>query len=185
MLAEDMRDFRQRLAREGVVFCYSGYLTENILTSIGAAVKTKLSVETSDKRTVRGLFSLLVEQVQNVIRYSAETEIISDQEDEGQDLRYGTLTVGKRDGQYFVACSNLVQRADVSRLRDNLERLRGLDADALKALYKETLRGDAPAGSKGAGAGFIEVARRAASGFDFDFCEADDTRAYFAIRAYI
>lgn len=185
MLAERMHDFRDLLSREGIVFCYSGYVTEGVLSGIGSALKTKLSTETGDKRTARGVFSLFVEQVQNVIRYSAEIESAPECEPAGQELRYGILTVGRVEGRYFVSCANMIHRQDVERLRSNLERLQGLDAEGLKALYKETLRGDAPEGSKGAGAGFIDIARRASQGFEFDFLEISESRAYFAIRAFI
>ncbi len=185
MLAQRMYDFRQTLADDGIVFCYSGYITEEVLSGIGSAIKNKLTVETTDKRTARGVFSLFVEQVQNVIRYSAETEVRSDNDGGGRELRYGILTVGRSEGRYFVACANMIERRDVDRLRASLERLKDLDADALKALYKETLRGDTPQGSKGAGVGFIDIARRASNGFEFDFFDISDTRAYFAIQAYI
>lgn len=185
MLAQRMHHFRDQLARDGIVFCYSGYVTEAVLSGIGSALKNKLSTETGDKRTARGVFSLFVEQVQNVIRYSAEIETSPDGETGGQELRYGLLTVGRIGERYFVSCANMIQRQDIDRLRTSLERLKHLDADALKALYKETLRNEAPEGSKGAGAGFIDIARRASHGFEFDFLEINETRAYFAIRAFI
>jgi len=185
MLAQRMHEFRNQLARDGIVFCYSGYVTEAVLSGIGSALKSKLSNETGDKRTARGVFSLFVEQVQNVIRYSAETDSTAEDDVGGQELRYGMLTVGRSGERFFVSCANMIHRQDVDRLRASLERLKGLDAAALKALYKETLRNEAPDGSKGAGAGFIDIARRASHGFEFDFHDVDDLRAYFAIRAYI
>ena len=184
MLAKDMYDFRGYLQERGIIFCYSGYMTEEVLTGIGNAIRKKLELEDADRRTTKGLFSVFVEQVQNVIRYSAEGEP-KDQADTPMDLRYGVLTVGKVDGKYFVSCGNLIRRADVDRLDANLGHIQNLDKDGLKALYKETLKGDTPEGSKGAGVGFIDIARRAENGFDYDFARVDDDFSYFCLKAYI
>src|SRR5215472_4135795 len=72
MFAEDLLQFRNDLYNWGVLFCYSGYLNEAVLESIGTAMRVKLENDTSDPRLARTLFSVFVEQVQNVVRYSAE-----------------------------------------------------------------------------------------------------------------
>lgn len=184
MLARDMYNFRDELSREGIIFCYSGYMTEEVLTGIGGALRMKLEIEHEERARARSLFAIFVEQVQNVVRYSAEREADGELGDT-KELRYGVLTVGKSNSKYFVACSNLIARDDVPRLSKNLSAIQGMSADDLKALYKETLRGDAPEGSKGAGVGFLDIARRALHGFEFDFEDIDDDHAYFCLRAYV
>lgn len=62
---------------------------------------------------------------------------------------------------------------------------KGLDREGLKALWKETLKGDTPTGSKGAGVGFIDIARRARGGVEFDFLRLDDENTFFTVKAYI
>ena len=183
MLAQDMYTFRDELAQKGIIFCYSGYITEEILSGIGGALKTKLTMENEDRVRARTLFAVFVEQVQNVIRYSAER--ISDDDINDEALRYGVLVVGKKDDKYFVSCSNLIAQADVERLNTNLLAIQKLDPDGLKALFKQTLKGETPDGSKGAGVGFVDIARKAAHGFDFDFAKVDDTHSYFCLKAYV
>ncbi len=186
MIAREMWDFRLTLSEEGIVFCYSGFMTEEILFGIGDTLKKKLIMEKTEKKVARGVFALFVEQVQNVIRYSTEVHQDSDDPDSRAiELRYGVLTIGQKDDRYFVACANLIPNRDVERLRNNLTEIQSLDKKDLKTLYKKLLRKDPPEGSKGAGVGFVEIARRAAKGFDFDFYEADSRHSYFAIKAYI
>ena len=184
MLASDMYEFRNVLAEKGILFCYSGYMTEEVLSGIGQAIRMKLELEEADKKVARSVFSLFVEQVQNVIRYSAEKEeFISDNVQ--KELRYGVLTVGFKDDGFFVSCSNLIEDHDVARLENNLNHIQGLDDDGLKKLYKETLRGETPEGSKGAGVGFIDIARRAKKGFEFDFMPVNGDRSFFCLKAYV
>ncbi len=186
MIAKEMLEFREKLAQQGILFCYSGYMTEEVLSGIGNTLKHKLALENTDKKVARGVFSLFVEQVQNIIRYSAEVEPAPPETEEGEvKLRYGLLTVGFKEGRHFVACANMVPLDDVNRLRENLTRIQNMDKDGLKALYKEILKGETPAGSKGAGVGFVDIARRATHGFEFDFIEVDAEFAYFTLKAYI
>lgn len=187
MIARELWDFRSMLATEGIVFCYSGFMTEEVLLGIGNTLKKKLVLEKTDKKVARGVFSLFVEQVQNVIRYSTEmeTDDTSDPDAAENELRYGLLTIGWQEDRYFVSCANMVPKHDVERLKNNLTRIQNMDKQGLKSLYKKLLKEDPPEGSKGAGVGFVEIARRATKGFEFDFHETDSMHSYFAIKAYI
>lgn len=181
MLAEDMYKFRDYLKETGIIFCYSGYMTEDILVGIGNAIKQKLTMDDEDTSTAKSVFSIFVEQVQNVIRYSAEKETGEDM----TELRYGVLTVGRKDGKVFVTCGNIIKNPDRDRLEGHLLSIQKMDKKELKKLWKDTLRGDTPDGSKGAGVGFIDIARRSRQGFEFDFSDVDDTNSFFTLKAYI
>ena len=101
------------------------------------------------------------------------------------ELRRGFLAIGKEEGRYFVSCGNLVIQSHVERLRDHLVHISGMDENQLKKIYKVVLRGEVPEGSKGAGVGFIDIARRAKNGFEFDFKKVDDDYSYFFLKAFI
>jgi len=185
ILVDQLAGLREMMQRENIMFCFSGYMTEEVLSGIGSALKKKMEIETEDRSTSKGLFAIFVELVQNVIRYSAEFDVVHDKS-ELMDLRYGVLTVGRNDADhFFVACGNLVKLEDAHRLSSGLEHIQSLDKDGLKALYKETLKGETPEGSKGAGVGFIEIARRASHGFEYGFREIDEEHAFFSLKAYI
>ncbi len=184
MVASELSSLRSTMQDKGVMFCFSGFMTESILTGIAGAVRQKLEVEDADRKTVMGLFSIFVELVQNVIRYSAEKDGV-EEGDKLIDLRYGVITVGRRDDSYFVSCGNMISNKDVDRLSTGLQKILELDRDGLKALYKEVLKGPTPETSKGAGVGFIEIARRAPNGFEYGFEKVDDERTFFAVRAHL
>jgi hypothetical protein len=179
MLAGEMFDLRRLLHRNGISYCYSGSMTEEILLGIGNAIRKHMQAQEADSQTAKRVFAVFVEQVQNVIRYSAE-KIVDDQDVE---LSFGILAVGNDDGTIFVSCSNIVDAADVPRLKAALVKIKSLDKDGLKALYKDTLRGETPDGSKGAGVGFIDIARRAPGGIEFDFAPIDDDSSFFTLKA--
>ena len=189
MLASQLMDLRGMLHSQGVIFAYSGYVTEPVLSGVGEALKQKLTIDDADTKTLRSVFAVFVEQMQNIIRYSAEKAqpALAPASDARalMEIRYGILTIGREGADYMVCAGNLVERSDVERLRAKLSRIRDMSKDELKALYKEQLRAEPEKGSKGAGLGFMEIARRASKPIEFDFTDVDATHAFFALKATI
>lgn len=187
MLASQLMDLRGMLHSQGVIFAYSGYVTEPVLSGVGEALKQKLTIDDADTKTLRSVFAVFVEQMQNIIRYSAEKaqSALAPASDPRalMEIRYGILTIGREGTDYMVCAGNLVERADVERLRAKLSRIRDMSKDELKALYKEQLRAEPEEGSKGAGLGFMEIARRASKPIEFDFTDVDATHALFALKS--
>jgi hypothetical protein len=189
MLASHLMDLRATLHRQGVIFAYSGYVTEPVLSGVGEALKQKLTIDDADTKTLRSVFAVFVEQMQNIIRYSAEkaqsTMPPAADQRALMEIRYGILTIGREGSDYVVCAGNLVEKSDVPRLHARLTRIREMSKDELKVLYKEQLRADPEEGSKGAGLGFMEIARRASKPLEFDFSEIDDHFVFFALKATI
>jgi hypothetical protein len=188
MLAKDLLGFRSQLQHSGIIFAYCGYVTEPVLTGVGDALKQKLLIDEMDTKTARSVFAVFVEQMQNIIRYSAEKDAtISTEERSGVtlELRYGIVTISREADHFIVRAGNLVDKSDIGSLRTKLESIQKADKDALKVMYKETLKSEPEAGAKGAGAGLIEIARRSSRPIQFDFTEVDDRFAFYALEAEI
>lgn len=183
MLAEEYLSFKKVLEQKGIIFSFSGYVSEGILFALGDALKQKMALEDTDANTTKKVFSVFVEQVQNIIRYSADR--VSGDLGKPVELSSGMIAVGQDAGKFFVICANKVALADMDRLKDRLEHLQRLDKEGIKAYYKEKLREDPDVDSKGASIGLIEIARRASAPIDFDFVKVNDACAFFCLKAYI
>ncbi len=181
MSAVGLYNLDNHLQADDITFCYRGYLTESMLISIGDAIKKSLAVNDADKQTSKNVFSIFVEQVQNVIRYSTQKKIV----EEHTEISYGILTLGKENGKIYINCGNQINAKDVDKIKTTLEKIKAMDRKELKSLYKTILKGETPQGSKGAGVGFIEVALRAKNGFDYDFAEIDPETYFFSLKAYV
>lgn len=181
--------FRKEHEDRGIVFSYSGYLNEDILSGIGNALRSKMTIDRTEEKISRAVFSAFVEQVQNVIRYSAETSTqASSGEVAGEEalvLPYGLVAIGEYpDGQQFVTCCNMVLSSDTKKLSEQLESIRDLDRKELGALMRQQLRDGPPEGSKGAGVGFIAIAREANGNWDYDIVEnAKEGFDFFSFEA--
>lgn len=178
-----IRQIQDTLDDHGIIFCYSGYITEDILVNIGKMLRQKMEIVKADKNAARAIFAIFVEEAQNLIRYSSG--ILSDDKFPSTELRQGFIAVGNDDGSYYVCSGNLIMRRDVERLQTHLEHIKTMDQAKLKKVYKEVLKGDVPEFSKGAGVGFLDIARRAKSGIDFNFSAINDDLSYFTLKAFI
>ena len=183
MLAHQYSIIKRDLDAKGIVFSFSGYLSEGILYSLGEALREKMTLEETDGPTIRRVFSVFVEQMQNIIRYSAEKLTGGDQR--AVELSAGMVTIGMEQGKVFIVCGNIVLDSDVPRLRERLDFLKGLDKDAIKTYYREQLREAPEEGSRGATIGLIEIARRASEPIEYDFAPSEDGKTFFCLKVRI
>ncbi len=185
MLALEYYSFKKELNQRGILFSFAGYISESVLFALGSALRRKLEVEEVDRNIVKRVFSVFVEQVQNVIRYSAdrcpETETVATAE----TLSSGTITVGSADQRFFVICSNVITRADRDILCENLTHLASLDADQLREYYRRKLKEPQAENAQGGSVGLIEIARRSSAPIEFDFLDLTDEKVFFCLKAYI
>ena len=183
MLASDHFRMKTESARKGIIFSFNGYISESILFALGDALRKKMSADETNITTIKRVFSVFVEQAQNIIRYSTET--LGEGEREGPQFRSGLITVGTEEGRFFVVCGNVMRREDAEPLQARLEILRDLDPAGIKAYYRERIMDPAVPGSKGANLGLIEIARRASEPIQFDFLAIDDQTTFYCMKVFI
>jgi hypothetical protein len=176
--------FRNSADFNGVLFYYNGSLSQNVIATMGDALKQRLESQDTSGPKARKLFSSFIEMVQNAMHYSP---VIPDSNGE----KVGAIAVGRRDDKFYIVCGNLVERQYVDRIRDKIEPLRSMSVDEIKRAYREQLKNEnhtAEDGvSKGAGLGFLTVARDASEPIEYaliDMPEHADL-AYFYLRAIV
>lgn len=174
------------MARERkVIFYYVGYFSQNIIAAMSDAVRLQLAVSGVDSTTRRKLFSSFVEMAQNIVHYSADA-LTPPTQDDGQ-LRHGSVCISMVDEHYRLICTNPVATSRVAQLRAALEPLRTMTLDEIKRAYKETLRAEVPQGSRGAGLGFLTMARDATVPLEYNFqpIDTDPVSTMFQLVATI
>lgn len=165
---------------------YAGPFNDELLVGLGAVLKVRMNAQGADRYLVRSVLAVLVEQAQNVMRYSSEMCPKVSAINEAPVLRDGLVRVGRTsDGGVFVSCSNLLDNAQVDALRTTLERLRGLDRKALTSLMGDILFDDHDNSERGGGVGWITIAREVDGCFGYDFHPVGVSgRSYFNFTAF-
>src|ERR1700752_745007 len=101
MNPQDVHNLTQMLAQQHISLCYSGYLSEEVLSGLAAALRSKMAADNQDENRRKRGFSVFIEQVQNVMRYSADRL----QDTPGTGRRFGIVTFGVHE-KFFVLTGN-------------------------------------------------------------------------------
>lgn len=183
---EDLHDFYEALKREGILFCYSGPTSQSLVEGIGEMLRQRMAVEDAGMAVTSAIFGIFIEQMQNILHYSAEIAPLK-ASGAAEEMRHGVVVVGREHGEekrFFVLCGNYIDRAKGRFLAGALEEMRALSRDELKARYREARRRDPLTDdSKGAGLGFLEMARKASRPLDYCIADIGESLSFFSVKA--
>src|SRR5690554_3223498 len=161
MSAKELGAFRNHAHASQVLLHYSGEITSSVVATLSDTVRQRLDDSAPDRRIARRVFSAFIEMAQNVLHYAPPAV-------DGQP--YGSLTVAHDAEVFSVLCCNRIRNGQIGRLRERVEAVRKMTLDEIKATYRMQLRNDEgdPEGiSKGAGLGFLTLAREASAPIDY------------------
>lgn len=167
---------KNNLEMEGIKICYVGPISQGILEEIGESVKSSIEPG-GDSSLGEKVFSVFVEQVQNIMKYSTEMDTI-----ESKEIRSGISIIGEQHGNVFCVTGNKISNDNAGTIRDKLEKIRFMDKTELKLFYKEQMRKEPTPGSKGAGLGFIDMARKSREPLEYHIQRIDDNDSFFALK---
>ncbi len=173
-LLEQNSAFLELAQQRNLIFWHKGYFSQSIVAAMSEVVKLQLEVAGVNGSTRRKLFSSFIELSQNIVHYSSET-LPADQTQGG--IREGAMCITSDGERHLLVCINPIATNAVDELREKLEPLRSMSVDEIKQAYRNSLRAETPAESKGAGMGFLTMARDASAPLEFAFHPRDDDPA--------
>ncbi|MUI16573.1 hypothetical protein GJV26_29555 [Massilia dura] len=179
------QEFWHAASKRQVIFFYAGYFSQHVVSAIAETIKARLNAAGTAGPTSRRIFSAFVEMSQNIMHYSADALTPAAQPD--RQIRGGAFCIGVSGDQFYLLCANPVANASVEAIRGKIAPLCAMTVDEIKSAYRTALRQAAPEDSKGAGLGFLTMARDASAPLTFQFLpDSDDAgRTVFCIAATI
>jgi hypothetical protein len=180
----NMQECISSFKNKGISISYSGPMWGDGVRGIAEMVRTRLAFEDLPKHASKVIFSVFVEQVTNMLMYSAEKESCGD--DEKEEVGAGMLVLGQKGKTYFIQTGNAIKKESVGYINGRIEHLNSLDKKELRQYHKEMMRSEnSNPESKGGGLGLIEIARRASSPIGYSFEEVDEKLSYFSMYVEI
>ena len=173
--------FYEELKKDGVMFCFCGPTSQSVLEGIGQTLKRKMEFDEVGMTTIQRVFSIFVEQMQNILNYSVETTPASVHVH--NELRHGVVIVGRSQGKFYVICGNKTRLEQSRKMLERINYLQQLNKNELNELYKRMRREEPDDDSKGAGLGFIEMFRRASEPLEYHVAPIDGDTVFFSIKA--
>lgn len=180
----DLFALQQTLSQLDVMLCFNGSLTRTIIEELGLAIRKHLEEEAAEKSVVFDVFSIYIEQVQNIRHYAQRTAGAT--YEEFQRLNNAIIVIKQNGERYTVSSGNLVMHNDVAALAAHIDHIKSLDEKELRRFYKETLKKPRDLvvnGNGGAGLGLISMARLVKEPLYYSMQPIDDTHTFFTLAA--
>jgi hypothetical protein len=179
----DLLDIKNVLKNSGIFFSFNGYISQNVLGGMGDVIEAKLLELNVDNSIVNRVFAVFTEQMQNVMNYSKQKSI--NNRDEYESLGISVVGFSEQKGKYFIGSGNFIDENDVKSLSEKLDKINSMSQTDLKKYYKAMRRSGDEAHHRGAGLGFIEMAKRATEPLQYRFIPSDQDEKFFQLFVYI
>lgn len=170
------------LEDDGIIFLtYGGRLSQALIVGMTEALEKESETHDLSMKVSHNLLTIFIELSQNMMNYSKKAAL----SDEVGDSK-GLIIVGydKNTKDYYILSRNILSTKDKEKIIPRIEQVLPLDKDELKALYRKLRKSGQGKHEKGAGIGFVEVARRCDK-MEYSFSKINDNTHYFAFKAVI
>ncbi len=132
-----------------VIVSHFGEFSQELVNSLSTSVENMM-IESGDKKgTVKRMFSILVEGLQNIRIHGARDK-------NGNQVSF--IVILQETDKYKVAMSNLVLSSQIDIITKRIDELNQLDLAQIKERYMEVLSNGIMSNKGGAGLGFITMA---------------------------
>ena len=178
----NIHEYSKMLEDNNIQVIYSGPIWTNGIDGLAEMMIKRLEFDDLPLTSSQAVFSIFIEQINNMMMYSAEKDIKNDEEGKPIEISKGVFILGIQGTTYFIQSGNLVTKYSAGILKERIDHLNTLDKKELRKYHRERLKAenDNPE-SQGAGIGLIEIARRSSSAIEYEFLPYDDERQYFTM----
>lgn len=160
------------------VLSFHGPINLEMVSTLANYTKTIVLAEHSVKQKV---FRVLIELVQNVSFYSADTVKVSEKD---REAGKGWLVVDENETHYFVSTKNLIFNEHGAILEKNCNEINSLNLDELRDLKRKT-RKKAAIQDIGAHIGLIHSSIISGNSLNIKLESESERFSYFTIEAKI
>lgn len=182
MRSRYLMEIQKALNELDILVSFSGRFSQGIIEELGEAVNQYMEQENRPKNDIFNVFSIFIEQTQNIKNYCNSKLQTQSYE---RIVNSGIIVIGKTDIGTYISSGNLIANEDGQELTNRIEKLLGLGKEELKRLYKEQLKKELHPGSKGAGAGLIDMARKSSEPLEYTLVKVDDQYSFFTLTAVV
>jgi len=175
---EAVAQLERIMADNNVYLIWSGHITPEVGKEVLSFTETRLAEDDIETNVRKRVFSILVEIIDNVAKYSPGRE---PEEKFGMPIAIIRL----ENKTYSVVSGNLILNENVDRLREKIDTINSYDKAGLKELFRKSLA-DQTAGSDSTGnMGLIDMARKSGSKLEYKFEKVNDLYSYYMLTVKV
>jgi hypothetical protein len=166
------------MARNNIYMVWSNHITPDVGKEMLSFTETRLRENDVDSGVKRRVFSILVEILENVAKYSPGKE---------PEQQYGMpVALIKMEGMAFhLTTGNLIRNVNVSALKQKLDMVNSYDRAGLKELYRNLLSEQNTSTDSTGAMGLIDIARKSGNKLNYVFDKVNDEYSYYLLRVRV
>lgn len=159
-----------------IVVSHFGEFSQDLVNSLSNGVEETMFEAGDKKGTIKRMFSILVEGLQNV-------RIHGEKDGDGNQISF--LIIAQDENEYLVTIANLVKNQVVENLIHRIDELNAKDESEVKAYYMDTLTNGIMSQKGGAGLGFITMAMKSKNKLNYIPEQVSDELTCFSLEIKI
>ena len=167
---------------QDIIIALNGIMSNSILVRIVELIKNKLGQEYEHQRTIKKVFSIFVEFVQNILHHSVD-RVIADNAKESAGK--GIIILSQNAEYYTISSGNLVENNVLENVIHKCIKINELSKDELKKYYKLELKKPREEGKTGGGIGLIDIARKANNKLEYSSNKVNDVHSFLTLSVRI
>jgi len=183
----DIMKYHKLMEDDNICLIYNGPVWADGIEGMAEKLQKRLEYDAIPENVAQSIFSVFIEQMNNILLHSAEKESLDHPIDGTLEISKGIFILGiQEDKTYIIQSGNVVTTEDAESLKSHIDHLNTLDKQELRKFYREQIKFvNSNPNSKGAGIGMIEIARRTSSKIGYDILPIEEGSWYFTIYVTI
>ncbi|MGE0634878.1 MAG: SiaB family protein kinase [Bacteroidia bacterium] len=176
-LVDQIYGIERMMVENQLLLAYKDNINEETSDQLIAMVDSKMVGFDEEKKIKKKVFNVLVECLQNVSRHA--------EPDKGLDHESSILLIGRNDNSFFIITGNMMSNDKTTHLKEKLDQINKLNPEEIRDKYKELMTKMEFSDKGGAGLGLLDIARKSANKFEYDFRKLGDKKTYFTLKVSI
>lgn len=165
-----------------VILAYKGSISSDLITNVLEVIDAKLEDLVIKKNIKKKLYNVLVESLQNLYHHIDD---LPNESNGNFDVHFGIFVIAQTDDYYRVSTGNFIRNDKIEGLRQRLDKIRSMDKEQLKDLYKFILNNQEFSKKGGGGLGLIDMAKRTNGRIDYQFTPYNENYSFFNLDIFV
>jgi hypothetical protein len=162
------------MAENNIYMIWSGHVSPGIGEEVLSITESRLSEEDVNGALRRRVFSITVEMLENVSKYSIG-------KDNEKEFGMPVVVLRFENGRFIITTANLVLNDKVDELNKKLDFINSKNSSELKDLFYKSLTNQSIETDRTGNLGLVSMARRSGSKLDYHFQKINGRYSYFKL----
>jgi hypothetical protein len=182
-VAMDLTKFHNIVNDDGIILCINGIISQSIVVSVAQTLEQQLELQGVQQKIIGRGFTVIVEQMQNIMFYSSDRVQGGENKQESLGCTIAGFDILKK--KYFVSSLNRFKTKNKQKISSAIEHINAMSSPDLKDFYREQRRSGRDKHEKGAGLGFIVMARNSSEPIVYSTHFLSSEQSVFEITTYL